>query len=135
LPLVGVDVPAALEHDEELVAIVMPVALVPRPRFEHGPTDHVIGARRSLVDQELHLHIDPAVLALETRDLGPLTNVGAIHFRGGGRGAPGTGGGCGAGFSFGLPLRSLHHRSSPFPRSRSRFWFWPIPTGVSAVKE
>jgi len=62
--------------------MVMAVPLVARPRLEHGPTDHMVGAGGGLVDQELHLHIDPAVLALEARDLANLAHIGAIHFRG-----------------------------------------------------
>jgi hypothetical protein len=58
-----------LEHDEELVAIVVSMPLVPCPGLEHGPADHMVGAGRCLVDQELHLHVDPSVLALETRHL------------------------------------------------------------------
>src|SRR5262249_10106948 len=82
LAVVGIDMAVALEHDEELVAMVMAVPLVARPRLEHGPTDHMVGAGGGLVDQELHLHVDPAVLALEARDLGNLAHIGAIHFRG-----------------------------------------------------
>src|SRR5262245_65809313 len=44
LALVRVDMAVALEHDEELVAIVMAVPLVPCPRPEHGPADHMVGA-------------------------------------------------------------------------------------------
>src|SRR5262252_7616715 len=44
LAVVGVDMAVALEHDEELVAMVMAVPLVARPRLEHGPTDHMVGA-------------------------------------------------------------------------------------------
>src|SRR5262245_2935408 len=85
---VAVDVAAALDHDEELVAVVMPVPLVTRARLEHGPADDVIGARRFLVDQELHLHVDPAVLARQALDLRHVADVGAVHRRagaGGGR--------------------------------------------------
>src|ERR1700731_4126823 len=35
----SVDMAVALEHDEELVAMVMPVVLVARARLEHGPAD------------------------------------------------------------------------------------------------
>src|SRR6516165_5433710 len=91
----------ALEHDEELVAMVMAVPLVARPRLEHGPTDHMVGAGGGLVDQELHLHVDPAVLALEARDLRHVAHIGAIHFRGlCGRARAGD-------FSFGLSHGSL----------------------------
>src|SRR5215831_16213066 len=82
LAIVGIDMAVALEHDEELVAIVMAVPLVARPRLEHGPTDHMVGAGGGLVDQELHLHVDPAVLAFEARDLRHVAHTGAIHFRG-----------------------------------------------------
>src|SRR5215472_14638618 len=82
LAVVGIDMAVALEHDEELVAMVMAVPLVTGPRLEHGPTDHMIGAGGGLVDQELHLHVDPAVLALEPPDLANLAHIGAIHFRG-----------------------------------------------------
>src|SRR5258708_20025444 len=80
--VVGIDMAVALEHDEELGAMVMAVPLMARPRLEHGPTDHMVGAGGGLVDQELHLHVDPAVLALEPPDLANLTHVGAVHFRG-----------------------------------------------------
>src|SRR6516162_6092477 len=82
LAVVGIDMAVALEHDEELVAMVMAVPLVARPRLEHGPTDHMVGAGGCLVDQELHLHVDPAVLAFEARDLRHVAHTGAIHSRG-----------------------------------------------------
>src|SRR5215467_14340187 len=82
LAVVGIDMAVALEHDKELVAMVMAVALVAGPRLEHGPTDHMVGAGGGLVDQELHLHVDPAVLAFEARDLRHVAHAGAIHFRG-----------------------------------------------------
>src|SRR5215813_12534648 len=102
LAVVGVDMAVALEHDEELVAIVMAVPLVARPRLEHGPTDHMVGAGGGLVDQELHLHVDPAVLAFEARDLRHVAHTGAIHFRGLGCRAPA------ADPSFALSHGSLH---------------------------
>src|SRR5262249_19412303 len=37
LAVVGIDMAVALEHDEELVAMVMAVALVAGTRLEHGP--------------------------------------------------------------------------------------------------
>ena len=73
--------PLALEHDEELVAIVMAVVFVARAGLEHGPADDVIGAGRFLVDQELHLHVDPAVVALQAFDLRHVAQIGAVHFR------------------------------------------------------
>src|SRR5215831_14077230 len=76
---VAVDVAAAFDHDEELVAVMVPVALVARARFEHGPADDVVRSRRFLVDQELHLHVDPAVLARQALDLGYVADVGAVH--------------------------------------------------------
>jgi hypothetical protein len=79
--VLAVDMAVTLEHDEELVAIVMPVAFVTRAGLQHGPADDVIGAGGFLVDQELHLHVDPAVLALEAFDLRHVLHVGAIHFR------------------------------------------------------
>src|SRR5499427_5849913 len=82
LAVVGIDMAVALEHDEELVAIVMAVPLVARSRLEHGPTDGMVGAGGCLVDQELHLHVDPAVLALEACDLANVAHIGAVHFRG-----------------------------------------------------
>jgi hypothetical protein len=39
----------------------------------------VIGAGGFLVDQELHLHIDPAVIALEAFDLRYVAQVRAVH--------------------------------------------------------
>src|SRR5262249_45111120 len=59
----------------------MAVTLVARARLEHGPADHMIGASRFLVDQELHLHVDPAILARQALDLRHVANVGAIHRR------------------------------------------------------
>ncbi len=59
----------------------MAVALVARAGLEHGPADHVVGARRLLVDQELHLHVDPAVVALQALDLRHVAQVGAVHLR------------------------------------------------------
>jgi hypothetical protein len=76
---VAVDVPASLDDDEELIAVVMAVALVARAGLEHGPADDVIGAGGFLVDQELHLHVDPAVVALQSFDLRHVPDVGAKH--------------------------------------------------------
>ncbi|MGC1883837.1 MAG: hypothetical protein WA703_21915, partial [Pseudolabrys sp.] len=45
----------------------------------NGPANHVIGAGGFLIDQELHLHIDPAVIALEAIDLRYVAQVCAIH--------------------------------------------------------
>src|SRR5215813_13519194 len=102
LAVVGIDMAVALEHDEEFVAIVMAVPLVARPRLEHGPTDHMVGAGGCLVDQELHLHVDPAFLTLEPCDLRHVAHTGAIHFRGLGCRAPA------ADPSFALSHGSLH---------------------------
>src|SRR5215813_10040425 len=107
LAVVGIDMAVALEHDEELVAIVMAVPLVARPRLEHGPTDHMVGAGGGLVDQELHLHVDPAVFAFEARDLRHVAHIGAIHFRG-----P-CGRACASDFSFGLWHGLFHHSWTP----------------------
>src|SRR4029077_18318702 len=41
LALIRVDMAVTLEHDEELVAIVVAVPLMPCPGPEHGPADHV----------------------------------------------------------------------------------------------
>src|SRR5713226_3706422 len=79
--LLGDDVPLALEHDEELVAVAVQMPLVAGARFEHGPADHVIRAGGFLVDQELHLHVDPAVVALEPFDLRHVLDVGPVHRR------------------------------------------------------
>src|SRR5262249_40588875 len=105
LAMIGVDVAVAFEHDEELVAVAMPMPLVACARLKHGPSHHMIGTGGFFVDQELDLHVDPAVLALEARDLGNIAEIGAIHF-------------CRcswparrARFSFGLSRRSLHGRS------------------------
>src|SRR5499426_3382937 len=103
LAVVGIDMAVALEHDEELVAIVMAVPLVARPWLEHGPTDHMVGAGGGLVDQELHLHVDPAVLAFEARDLRHVAHIGAIHLRGLCDRARAAGG-----LSFALSHGSLH---------------------------
>src|ERR1043165_3909880 len=73
LALVGVDVPVALQHNEELVAIVVAVVLMARTGLQHRPADNMIGAGRFLVDQELHLHVDPAVLARQALDLRHVT--------------------------------------------------------------
>src|SRR5882724_9170010 len=77
--LVGDDVALALQYDEELVAVPVQVPLVTRARLEHSPADDVVGAGRFLVDQELHLHVDPAIVALETFDLRHVLDVGAVH--------------------------------------------------------
>ena len=77
--LVGDDVAVALQHDEELVAVAMQMPLVAGAGLEHGPADDVVGAGRFLVDQELHLHVDPAVVALEAFDLRHVLDVGAEH--------------------------------------------------------
>src|SRR5579862_6003161 len=79
--VVGVNHALALEHDEELVAIVMAMVFMPRARLEHGPADNMIGAGGFLVDEELHLHVDPAVVAFEAFDLGYVAQVGAVHHR------------------------------------------------------
>src|SRR5258708_30478467 len=49
LAVVGIDMAVALEHDEELVAMVMAVPLVARPRLAPGPTHHTVGAGAGLV--------------------------------------------------------------------------------------
>src|SRR5262249_11309337 len=116
-------------------AIAMPVTFVPRPRLEHGPTDHMIRPRRSLVDQELHLHIDPAVLALETGDLGHRVHVGAIHLRGRSRAAPGAGGWRGAELSVGLSPRSLHNRSPPSTAVALTLFPTRLAVRMGSVKE
>ena len=59
------DMAVAVEHDEELVAMVMAVPLVARPRLEHGPTDHMVGAGGDVaadVDGDFRLGhgLDPA---------------------------------------------------------------------------
>src|SRR5260221_10200841 len=51
LAVVGIDMAVALEHDEELVAMVMAVPLVAGPRLEHGPPHHMHRARRGPVHQ------------------------------------------------------------------------------------
>src|SRR5262249_9363897 len=107
LAVVGIDMAVALEHDEELVAIVMAVPLVARSRLEHGPTDDMVGAGGCLVDQELHLHVEPAVLALSARGLPAGARCGATRFCGlCGRARAGD-------FSFGLSHGSLHHSWTP----------------------
>jgi hypothetical protein len=69
----------ALQHDEELVAVAVQMPLVAGARLKHGPADDVVGAGGFLVDQELHLHVDPAVIALEAFDLRHVLDVGAVH--------------------------------------------------------
>src|SRR5260370_27344841 len=49
LAVVGIDIAVALEHDEELVAMVMAVPLMARPRPEHGPTGRMLVAGGRLV--------------------------------------------------------------------------------------
>jgi hypothetical protein len=78
LAVVAVDVAVALEDDEELVAVRVQVALMPRARLEHGPADDVIGSGRLLVDQELHLHVDPALVLAQPFDQRHVANVGAV---------------------------------------------------------
>src|SRR5262245_169600 len=77
--LAGDDVPLALEHDEELVAIRVQVPLVAGTGPQHRPADDMVGAGRFLVDQELHVHVDPAVLALQAFHLRYALEVGAVH--------------------------------------------------------
>jgi hypothetical protein len=77
--MLAIDMAMALEHDEELVAVAVQVPLVARARLEHGPSHHMIGTGGLLVDQELHLHVDPTVLALEALDLGHVAQIGAVH--------------------------------------------------------
>src|SRR5689334_483954 len=60
VPMLGVDHPVTLEHDEELVAVMMAVVFVPGAGLEHGPADNMIGTYSFLVDEKLHLHVDPA---------------------------------------------------------------------------
>src|SRR6188472_2438326 len=76
--LVGIDVTVTLQDDEELIAIMVPVTLMAGAGLQHGPANHMVCAGRFLVDQELHLHLDPAVLARETFDLGYIAEIGAI---------------------------------------------------------
>src|SRR3981189_2605712 len=59
--------------------MAVPVVLVPRPGLEHGPAHDVIGARRLFVDQELDLHVDPAVVAAQTLHRRNVAQVGAVH--------------------------------------------------------
>jgi hypothetical protein len=77
--MIGVDHALAFEHDEKLVAILLAMVYMPRTWLKHGPANHVIGAGGFLIDQELHLHIDPAVIALEAIDLRYVAQVRAIH--------------------------------------------------------
>src|SRR5260221_6514558 len=58
----------------------MSMPLVPCSRLEHGPTDHMISAGGFFIDQELHLHVDPAILTLEACDLRHVVQVATIHF-------------------------------------------------------
>src|SRR4249920_990676 len=48
--MLRVDHPVTLEHDEELVAVMMAVVFVPGAGLEHGPADNMIGIRGFLVD-------------------------------------------------------------------------------------
>src|SRR5262245_48673352 len=48
-----VDVAVTLEHDEELVAIVVAVTLVSRPGLEHRPGDHTVDTGSCFVTLEL----------------------------------------------------------------------------------
>src|SRR6478609_6511946 len=79
LAVLGVDMALALEHDEELIAVMMAMVFMPCTGFQNGPADHMVGAGGLLVDQELHLHVDPAILALEASHLRHVLQVGAIH--------------------------------------------------------
>src|SRR5262249_16985468 len=78
---VAVDVAAALDHDEELVAVAMQVPFMAGAGLEPGPAHHVIGAGGFFIDQELNLHVHPAVLARQALDLRHVTDVGAVHRR------------------------------------------------------
>src|SRR5262245_3380685 len=78
--MIRIDHPVTLEHDEKLVAVMMAVVFMPGAGLEHGPADYMIGARSFLIDQKLHLHVDPAVIALEALDLWYVAQIGAIHY-------------------------------------------------------
>ena len=64
--LVGVDLPLAGHDDEELVAVGVRVALVAGAGAEDGAADdELVGAGGAGVDQELDVHVDPAVVDAE----------------------------------------------------------------------
>src|SRR4051794_14536961 len=66
-PLVRVDLAAAAQDDEELVGVWMTVALVPGAGRQQRPADDERNRpRRARVDQELHLHVDPALVLAQT---------------------------------------------------------------------
>src|SRR5262249_51932100 len=94
----------------------MSMPLVPCSRLEHGPTDHMVSTGGRLVDQELHLHVDPAVLALEPCDGRHVLQVGAIHFRAARRRPRGS-------LWFGFSLGLVHDRSPPSPTFADWFVF------------
>src|SRR5262245_28837170 len=77
-----VNVATPPEHNEELVAVAMQMSLVPRAWLEHGPADDMIGTGGLFVDQELHLHVDPAVLAHKAGNFRHVAQIGAVHFCG-----------------------------------------------------
>ncbi len=74
--VVGVDVTRALEDDEELVGVAMEMPVVAGARRQHGPAEQeVVGAGLCLVDEELHLHVDPALVAAQPADEGNLRQI------------------------------------------------------------
>jgi hypothetical protein len=77
--MIGVDHALAVEHDEKLIAIALAMIFMPRTWLKHGPANHMIGAGGFLIDQELYLHIDPAVIALKAFDLRYVAQVRAIY--------------------------------------------------------
>src|SRR5262245_19252411 len=52
---------------------------MPHTGLKHGPANHMVGTGRFLVNQKLHLHIDPAVIALEAINLRYIAQVCAVH--------------------------------------------------------
>jgi hypothetical protein len=58
---------------------VVAMVYMPRTWLKHGPANHVIGTGGFLVDQKLHLHIDPAVIALEAINLRYIAQICAVH--------------------------------------------------------
>jgi hypothetical protein len=74
-------VAAALDDDKEFVAIRMAMLVVARARRQNGPADEeFVRAGGFLVDEKLHLHVDPAVFFGEAADFGDIAKIGAIRF-------------------------------------------------------
>ncbi len=69
----------SLEDDEELVGVGMAVAVVASTRRQDGPAHQEIVGSGGVIDQELDLHIDPAVVGPQAALDRYVAEVGAIR--------------------------------------------------------